>query len=94
MLFKTFYAGGLGEDRDFETVIQAEKDIGEIWVELAENGYYVGYIMNEREFYVMFIVPTPYEEVIWKMLQLGLLFALYYPDAPNSRYASPNCYLR
>lgn len=90
--FKVFYAGGLGRDRDFETVIQAAKDIGDIQVELAGYGCYAERIqgMSERELHITFLGTIPYDEVIRRTLQSDLLFALYDPDIPNNRYASPN----
>jgi glycosyltransferase involved in cell wall biosynthesis len=91
-LFKIFYAGGLGVDRDFETVLQAAKEIGGVRVELAGYGCYAGHLrsISEQEPHVTFIGTIPYDEVIRKTLESDLLFALYDPDVPNNRYASPN----
>lgn len=90
--FKIFYAGVLGGGRDFETVIQAAKDIGMVLVEFAGFGYYAEYLrsLSERESQVTFIGTILYDEVIRRTLQSDLLFALYDPSVPNNRYASPN----
>jgi glycosyltransferase involved in cell wall biosynthesis len=90
--FKIFYAGVLGEGRDFETVAQAAKDIREVRVEFAGFGYYAEHLrsLSEQEPHVTFIGTIPYDEVIQKTLESDLLFALYDPDVPNNRYASPN----
>jgi len=90
--FKIFYAGILGEGRDFETVIQATRGIREVRVEFAGFGYYAEHLrsLSERESHVTFIGTIPYDEVIRRTLQSDLLFALYDPNVPNNRYASPN----
>ncbi|MDV2482141.1 glycosyltransferase family 4 protein [Methanoculleus sp. Wushi-C6] len=90
--FKIFYAGGLGGDRDFEAVIQAARAIGDVQVELAGYGCHAERIqgMSEQELHITFLGTIPYDEVIRKTLQSDLLFALYDPDIPNNRYASPN----
>jgi len=90
--FKIFYAGVLGVGRDFETVTQAAKDIGMILVEFAGFGYYAEHLrsLSEQESHITFIGTIPYDEVIQRTLQSDLLFALYDPDIPNNRYASPN----
>lgn len=92
ILFKIFYAGGLGVDRDFETILQAAKEIEGVRVELAGYGCYSGHLrsVSEQEPHVTFIGTIPYDEVIRKTLESDLLFALYDPDVPNNRYASPN----
>jgi glycosyltransferase involved in cell wall biosynthesis len=46
--------------------------------------------LSEREPHVTFIGTIPYDEVIRRTLQSDLLFALYDPNVPNNRYASPN----
>ncbi len=91
-LFKIFYAGGLSVDRDFETVLQAAKEIGGVLVELAGYGCYAGHLrsISEQEPHVTFIGTIPYDEVIRRTLQSDLLFALYDPSVPNNHYASPN----
>ena len=65
-LFKIFYAGVLGDGRDFETVTQAAKDIGDVQVEFAGFGYYSDHLrsLSEHESHVTFIGKIPYEEVI------------------------------
>lgn len=90
--FKIFYAGILGEGRDFESVIHAAKEIGDVLVEFAGFGYYAEYLrsISEQEPHVTFIGRIPYDDVISRTLQSDLLFALYDPDVPNNRYASPN----
>jgi len=91
-LFKIFYAGVLGEGRDFETIIQATKDLRDIQVEFVGYGYYAEHIrsMSEQELHVTFTGTIPHDEVIEKTLQSDLLFALYDPSIPNNRYSSPN----
>jgi len=90
--FKIFYAGILGEGRDFESVIHAAKEIGDVLVEFAGFGYYAEYLrsISEQESHVTFVGTIPYNEVILRTLQSDLLFALYDPSVPNNRYASPN----
>lgn len=90
--FKIFYAGVLGDGRDFETVVRVAEDIVGIQIEFAGFGYYAEYLrsLSEQEPHVTFIGTIPYDEVIRRTLQSDLLFALYDPHVPNNRYASPN----
>ncbi|PKL62604.1 MAG: glycosyltransferase WbuB [Methanomicrobiales archaeon HGW-Methanomicrobiales-2] len=90
--FKIFYAGVLGEGRDFETAILAAKGVEGIQIEFAGFGCHAEHIeaLSEQEPNVMYIGTIPYDRVIQKTLQSDMLFALYDPDVPNNRYASPN----
>jgi glycosyltransferase involved in cell wall biosynthesis len=89
---KIFYAGVLTPDRDFETIIQAAREIGGIEVEFAGFGYYADHVreLSARESCVSYLGTIPHNEVIDKTLQADLLFAFYNPAVPNNRYASPN----
>lgn len=90
--FTIFFAGVLTQGRDFETVIRAAKEVGDIQIDLAGFGCDEDKVrsMSERESHVTFLGRLPYNEVIRRTLQSDLLFALYDPGVPNNRYASPN----
>ena len=90
--FTILFAGILTQGRGFEIVIQAAKDVNDVRLEFAGFGYYAEYLrsLSEREPHITFIGTIPYDEVIRRTLQSDLLFALYDPNVPNNRYASPN----
>jgi len=90
--FKIFYAGSLFKDRDFRSIIKIVKENKNLRLEIA------GWGQCEKELIefirdapgIIFKGMIPYEEVIQKTLYSDLLFALYDPNVPNNRYASPN----
>jgi len=90
--FIIFFAGFLIPGRDFETIIQAGKEIGGIQIIIAGFGSFKERLvtLSGQESHVTFIGRIPYDEVIQRTLQSDLLFAFYDPGVPNNRYASPN----
>jgi glycosyltransferase involved in cell wall biosynthesis len=90
--FLIFFAGFLIPGRDFETIVQAAKDIGNIQVIIAGFGSLRERLVSlaQRESHLTFIGRIPYTEVIRRTLESDLLFAFYDPGVPNNRYASPN----
>ena len=79
-------------DRDFETIVQAAKEIGGIVLEFAGFGYYEEQLheLSTHDACIRFLGTIPYNEVIERTMQADLLFAFYDPAVPNNRYASPN----
>jgi glycosyltransferase involved in cell wall biosynthesis len=90
--FRIFFAGFLIPGRDFETIIEAGKEIGNIQIIIAGFGSLKDRLVSlaNQESHVTFIGRIPYNEVIQRTLQSDLLFAFYDPGVPNNRYASPN----
>lgn len=90
--FTIFYAGLIFKDRGINKILEAVKFIPN--VELVIAGYEVGNgtIVQElkKAANVNFLGRIDYKEVIEHSLSCDLLFALYDPDVPNNKYASPN----
>jgi len=90
--FTVFFAGFLIPGRDFESIIEAAKDIGDIRIIIAGFGSLKERLLSlsNQVRYFTFIGRIAYSEVIQKTLQSDLLFAFYDTSIPNNRYASPN----
>jgi glycosyltransferase involved in cell wall biosynthesis len=90
--FLILFAGILIPGRDFESILEAGKDIGNIHIIFAGFGSLMERVQSlSNQFpYVTFIGRIPYNEVIQRTLQSDLLFAFYDPSIPNNRYSSPN----
>jgi glycosyltransferase involved in cell wall biosynthesis len=90
--FKIFFAGVLTFDRDFETIIQAAKELGDVEVEIAGFGYFEERLreISTHESFFTYSGTITHEEVIKRTIHANLLFAFYNPAVPNNIYASPN----
>jgi glycosyltransferase involved in cell wall biosynthesis len=90
--FRIFFAGFLIQGRDFEMIIQAGREIGDIQIIIAGFGSLKDRLvsLSSKESHITFLGRIPYNEVIRRTLQSDLLFAFYDPGVPNNRYASPN----
>lgn len=90
--FKIFFAGSLMKDRDIFTIINIAKELGDIEIEIAGWGNCVNKIKELAAInpFLKFLGILQYNQVIDKTMTSDLLFALYNPNIPNNRYASPN----
>lgn len=90
--FCIFYAGILNKTRGLDKIIESTKDIQNVKLIIA------GYDTDDENMSeklkkiekVTFLGKLTYDEVIKQTIKCDLLFALYDPNIPNHRYASPN----
>lgn len=87
-----FYAGVIHKTRGLQYMINALRRIDNIRLIIAGIGPYEDIFKSEsiNSSKVQYIGWIPYEEVIKRSLSADILFALYDPEIPNSKYASPN----
>jgi len=90
--FMILFAGILIPGRDFESIVEAGKEIDDIHITFAGFGPLTERVksLGNQFPYVTFIGTIPHSEVIQRTLQSDLLFAFYDPGIPNNRYSSPN----
>jgi glycosyltransferase involved in cell wall biosynthesis len=90
--FTILFAGILIPGRDFESIIEAGKDIDNIHIIFAGFGSLTGHVWSfcSRFPFVTFLGTIPHNEVLQRTLQSDLLFAFYDPGIPNNLYSSPN----
>ncbi|MGZ7160662.1 MAG: glycosyltransferase, partial [Methanobacterium sp.] len=94
--FTIFLGGKITEQRSTELIISAIKDMED--VQLIIKGFCAeeDYIANllemtaDMENVDMCLDGVPYEEITKNTLNADLTIALYDPNIPNNKYASPN----
>lgn len=91
-IFRIFYAGVLTPDRDFRSLVDASVNLDDVTIEIAGYGYYEEEIkeLSIKCSRLAYLGSIKYDTVIKKTCGADLLFALYDPNVPNNRYASPN----
>lgn len=91
--FSIFYAGTLIEDRGILNLIKTIEEIDNIKLIIAGIGPLTNYLKNisvSQKGKMQYLSWLSYNEVIGYTRNADLLFALYNPNVPNNRFASPN----
>jgi glycosyltransferase involved in cell wall biosynthesis len=90
--FTIFFAGVLIQGHDYDTIIDATREIEDIQIIFAGFGSDAERLQSriKEESNILFIGRISHDEVIQRSLKSDLLFAFYDPRVPNNRYASPN----
>lgn len=93
-MLNVFYCGAMYCDRDVLSFVQLAKNDSDIKLTLGGSGD--DYIINTIQKYqsecpnISYIGTIPYEETLLRSKKADILFALYNPEIPNNRLASPN----
>lgn len=95
-IFKVFIGGKIVKERCLDVIISA---IGKIdGVELSIRGHcsetdykqQITRLSQEFDNVDLYLDGVPYEEIVKETMNADLTIALYDPDVPNNKYASPN----
>lgn len=91
-LFRIVYIGGLSQDRSLPNLLKAVSELSEFELVIGGDGslrHLVESFSNKFK-NIEFVGPQRYENVLKYEAQADALTALYDPDVPNHKFASPN----
>lgn len=92
--FTIFYGGGIYPDRDIMSMLEIVASLGSIKIIIAGfgNDELIDPIKEfcEKQTCATFLGRIPYSEILLNSKKSDVLFALYNPNVPNNKVASPN----
>jgi GT2 family glycosyltransferase len=93
--FIIFYGGGVGEDRGIHSIINAIQGLEDVILIImgrCSDSYRIklNNLCNSKKNIILNLHAVSYETIIEYTYNADLLFALYDPNIPNNKFASPN----
>lgn len=90
--FRIAYIGGLSNDRAIPELLQAISELPDFELIIGGDGALKSLVTKYADEYenIQFIGTQKYDDVLKIEAQADALTALYDPDVPNHRFASPN----
>lgn len=93
--FRIFYGGNVQEDRYLDEVCRIVRDLPGVHLAILgpcseQYSRKLQEICSSSENIQISFTWTPHREILAKTMEADLLFALYDPQVPNNRFASPN----